>query len=299
MAQCLHLASRSFEEEKMLSGFFSGVSGLYYNQQKLDVSAHNISNVDTTGFKRSLAMFSTRKKDATFSKVDRDVQVRNPDFYGIERAGIFQDIQRSGELRQTNDAMDLAIDSDLKNAFFSVKRPGSAETLYTRNGRLSIGHENPNDFNSPSVLYVGGHIALDENGGAIPINIEGGALNITEDGHIYQGEEAVGEIPLFRFNKSSDPLIQENANLNVLKRLGDSLYQIPEEFQQEFHPSSLKVGEGGVRRLVVQGAKESSNVNVFGEMVEMMNTTKSADANRVAMLKHVEGLQNFFDLVRR
>lgn len=283
----------------MLTGFFSGVSGLYYNQQKLDVTSHNISNADTTAFKRSLAVFTTRKLSPDFPAVDRDVQVRNPEFYGIKRLGVFQDIERAGRIRNTEDPMDLAIVPELKNAFFSVRKPGTNETFYTRNGRMSLGHENPQDLNSPIVLYISDNIALGPDGQPIPIDPNNGDFTINKDGTLFQDEAPSGEVALYRFNKSNDPTVQEGSNLQALRRLGDSLFTIPEEFKNEFNPFRIEVGKNDISRIVKQGAKEHSNVNVFSEMVEMINSTKSSEANRVAMVKQMEGLSKLFELTRR
>ena len=43
----------------MMRSLYSAISGLKNHQMKMDVIGDNISNVNTTGFKRSRANFST------------------------------------------------------------------------------------------------------------------------------------------------------------------------------------------------------------------------------------------------
>jgi len=42
----------------MMRSMFSGVSGLRAHQTRMDVIAHNISNVNTVGFKASRTLFN-------------------------------------------------------------------------------------------------------------------------------------------------------------------------------------------------------------------------------------------------
>lgn len=283
----------------MLTGFYSGVSGVLYNEQKLDVIAHNTANVDTPGFRRSLLMLRTREAPEDRGSVHNSVAERGPKTYGVQRTGVFQDYDRAGTIRQTDSPFDVAIPSTLKNGFFAVQDPSNpAETLYTRNGSMSLGHADPNDPNSPTVLQLSGHIALDASNQPISIDATRGPMTIDVEGKIRQEGEVVGELPVYHFNKSQDPTQQVASNLQMLEQRGESMLAIPEQYRNEFNPLRLKVGEGGVQQLTLQGMKESSNVNMFQQMVEMMSTTKAAEANVTALRTHMESLTKLFELVR-
>jgi flagellar basal body rod protein FlgG len=283
----------------MLTGFYSGISGMLYNEQRLDVISHNTANVDTPGFRRSLLMLRTREEAQDAGSVHSSVAKRNPSTHGVQRTGVFQDHMRTGTLRQTGNAFDVAIPTEQKNAFFQVQDPTApGGVLYTRNGSLSLGPSDPKNPNSPSVLYMSSHMLLDANRQPISVDPNEGPITIAQDGRIMQGELEVGDMAVFRFNKSNDPTQQSDANLQLLEQRGESMLAIPEQYQDQFNPTRLMAGEGGVSRLTLQGMKESSNVNMVEQMVEMMATTKATEANATAIRHHMDSLSKLFELVR-
>lgn len=279
----------------MLVGFYSGVSGIYYNEQKLDAVAHNMANVDTTGFRRSLMMFRTREENPHTKWMDPKARERFPSFYGVERKGVYKNFE-PGRVQHTGNPMDMAINEEMRNAFFAVRRPDSNETFYTRNGSLSFGPENPADPASPTVLYIGGHIALGEGGAPIPVNPQEGDLTINQQGMLMQGTQQTGAIPLYRMNKSPDPTLQVDSDLQSFMQMGDSLFKIPPNRAEEFNPMMIQPEENRV--LVLQGSREKSNVNSINELMEMMGSTKGAEANMTAISTHAEALSKLFQTMR-
>lgn len=285
----------------MLTGFHAGVSGLYYNEQKLAVTSHNMANVDTGGFRNAYLMFRTREQNPSHQRIDPTIEERLPSSYGVERSGVFHNYEQSGEIKETGNPMDVSIPPELKNAFFAVRRtdPTDPNVYFTRNGQLNIGPQDPTNPNSPSVLYVAGHVALD--GGMQPIFVDEsqGPLTIGRDGEIKQGEGAVGVLGVHRLDANKDPNTAQSANLQDLVQLGDSLFKVPEQGKNQFYPHPIEVGRAGVHRTVLQGMRERSNVNIFHELVDMMNTTQSFHANRSAMAKQIDGLTKLFQIVQK
>ncbi|MCB1135864.1 MAG: hypothetical protein KDK78_06330 [Chlamydiia bacterium] len=51
-------------------------------------------------------------------------------------------------------------------------------------------------------------------------------------------------------------------------------------------------------RTVIQGMRERSNVNVFHELVDMMDATKATRANQQAMSRQADSLGKLFQIVR-
>jgi len=284
----------------MLTGFHAGVSGILYNEQKLGVISNNAANINTPGFRRSLLMMRTREAPKERGDVHSSVAKRTPKTMGVERTGVFKDYAKTGKLRQTGNDFDLAIDGDLKNAFFTVKRPDPSDqnVYYTRNGTMSLGPADPKNPNSPTVLYLGGNVLLDSNKQPISIDPSLGEMKIDSEGKIRQSGIAVGEVPLYRLDKSQDPSTQIDSNLQALMQKGDSLFQVPDGFEKEFNPMRLHVGQGGIHRLMAQGVQESSNVNMFDQLVEMMATTKASTANTTALKQQLEGLSKLFQAIR-
>ena len=246
-------------------------------------------------------MLRSREENALAGQVDSATKKRLPNIYGIQRSGVFTDHAKTGKLRQTNDPHHLALAPELKNSFFAVQRTNSSDQSqhYTRNGTLSFNRLNPADPASPTVLHISSHIALDANKQPIQVDPGKGPITVASHGEIRQNGSVIGEIPVFRLNKNADPTNQVSADLQKLTKLGDSLYRIPDQRKNEFHPLKLEVGQPGIHRLMSQGTLEGSNVNIINEMVEMMNATKGATANQTAISKQLDGLNKLFQLVRR
>lgn len=284
----------------MLLGFYAGASGLLYNEQRQAVTASNLANVDTAGFRRSLLVLRSRRQEGKNIHFDRDVRDRNPSFYGIEKNGIHKVYRETGRLKSTDNPLDIAIPSDLKNAFFQVKKAGMRDpkTYYTRNGTLSLGLLDPTNPESQTVLYLGGHVAIDHGGQPIEVNPAIGSFRVEESGLVRQGNAVVGELPVYRFNKSNNPGFIENANLQQLSQQGESLLSVPEYAKHEMFPMRIEVGQAGVRKLIKQGVREESNVNPINELVYMMESSRSFNSNAMAMTTQAEGLNKLFQIIR-
>jgi flagellar basal-body rod protein FlgF len=286
-------------EKDMLTGYYTGVSGIYYNQQRLDATTNNLANVDTTGFKRSIFVEKTRAINSNTNLIDPQVLKRLPKFYGLERSGVFKSFE-TGATELTDNPLDLAIGSNLENAFFSVKTPGSnnGEVFYTRNGTLSIGHEDPSNTKSDTVLYMAGHVLLDDSGSSIPLDPSAGSLSVEGNGTLMQGETSLGFLPVFRFDKKNEDSSLESSNLNQLLSLGNSLFQVPKGLEKEFIPTEIEIEEGKIDSIILQGVKEGSNVSVMTEMMTMMDTSKSIEASTRSLQKQMENLTKLFQEVR-
>ena len=122
----------------MLRSLFTGISGLSVHQTMLDVTANNIANVNTTGFKSA----STRFED-TFSQLVRSGAAprlnerggMNPSQVGL---GVkLQSITNNftgGAAQTTGRNLDTMINGD---GFF-VLRKSNGTNVYTRNGSFGL-----------------------------------------------------------------------------------------------------------------------------------------------------------------
>lgn len=114
----------------MFSSLYTGLSGLLAFSKGLDVLSNNVANMNTPGFKGSVLAF----RDMLLQSSERtggnqgDARVGT----GVE-TGETQVQYRQGELRQTGNALDAAIDG---NGFFVVRHNG--EEFYTRAGEFTI-----------------------------------------------------------------------------------------------------------------------------------------------------------------
>lgn len=115
----------------------AGASGIRAHQQKLDVVANNIANLNTTGFKKSDVLFSdliyTDYSNAVGASTVTGLGGTNPKQVGngVQVASITSDFSQ-GVLSTTGSELDFAIEG---NGFFVV---GGDVQEYTRDGSFSV-----------------------------------------------------------------------------------------------------------------------------------------------------------------
>ncbi|MCQ8897499.1 flagellar hook protein FlgE [Limnobacter humi] len=112
--------------------FQQGLSGLNTSQKSLEVTANNVANANTVGFKASKAQFGDVYA-STLSRADAGLQVGG----GVNIMAIKQEF-RQGNVVATQNPLDLAISG---NGFFKVKGQDGREFL-TRNGQFQLDRDN-------------------------------------------------------------------------------------------------------------------------------------------------------------
>ena len=120
----------------MMRSLFSGVSGLQNHQTRMDVIGNNISNVNTTGFKRGRVNFQDLISQTTQGPARPNDRIGgiNPKQVGLGmQIATIDTIHTQGSLQQTNVRSDLAI----LGAGFFVLRSGD-EDFYTRAGAFGV-----------------------------------------------------------------------------------------------------------------------------------------------------------------
>jgi flagellar basal-body rod protein FlgG len=122
----------------MMRSLWSAATGMTAQQTNIDVIANNLANVNTVGFKASRMDFQdlvyqtfidpgAAATEAT--QVPTGVQVG----LGTRFAAV-QRLFTPGELRQTGNSLDLAIEGD---GFFQIILP-DGRTAYTRDGAFKL-----------------------------------------------------------------------------------------------------------------------------------------------------------------
>ncbi|MBV1690704.1 flagellar hook basal-body protein [Novosphingobium sp. G106] len=105
--------------------FYTSLSGLKNAQTGLSVTANNIANAETLGFKKSRTLFS-------------DLVVGDSPKMQQGIGSTVQSITQNfgmGPIEQTGGALDMAITGD---GFFAVKNPATSDVSYTRNGAFTV-----------------------------------------------------------------------------------------------------------------------------------------------------------------
>jgi len=162
------------------SGFYAACAGLRAQSQALEVSAHNLANLNTTGFRGQQTTFQALL--ATAQPNVPNVLNRATNNFGV-LGGSHVDLT-PGNLLATGNALDLGIEG---GGFFAIQTPQG--TRYTRNGNFQIAR-------TGELVTAKGNPVLGENG---PIRVPAGAVSISSDGTLSVNSAIAGKIRLVEF----------------------------------------------------------------------------------------------------
>ncbi|HEY9155417.1 MAG TPA: flagellar basal-body rod protein FlgG [Opitutaceae bacterium] len=255
---------------------YSAATGMEAQQLNLNTIANNLANVNTAGFKRSNIEFQdllyqkpkvAGAQDAGGNVVPTGVEVGNG-----SRVASTQKIFTQGQLTQTGEQMDIAIQGD---GFFEVQKPDGT-TAYTRDGSFKIS-------STGAITTSDGLPVLS---GFQPVPAGTTSISVSEDGNVTYTTAAGAtsfRLQLTRF-----------ANPAGLTSLGGNLYK---ESPASGTPETGSPGELGFGTLE-QGYIESSNVNIVQEMVNMITAQRAYEINSKSVQTSDEMLQNVAQLKR-
>ena len=245
----------------MIRGWYTGASGMNAQQYRLDAISNNLANVDTTGYKKDVAV-SKSFPELLLRRMRDDGEYTNwfgswdvaPVIgkvgLGVEMNEIYT-IFEQGSFKQTDSVSDMALSGQ---GFFAVETPQGER--YTRNGNFIIGKEGFLETKE-------GYRLLGENG---PINVQDIKFKVNEDGIVYNIDDDMTEIDRLKVVRFD--------NERYLNKQGSSLY-VDTAISGPAH-----IAEGKERPTVVQHYIEAANVNVVNEMVQMIEVNRAYEANQ-------------------
>lgn len=253
--------------------FYTSLNGLKNAQTDLGVVAHNIANVETTGFKKS---------DTQFADIVVGSALTNPKLVqgiGATVEAITQNFSL-GPIEQTGSALDIAITGD---GFFTTQSAISGNTLYTRNGAFEIddagfvhdGSDNrlqafPTDIagNVTSTTPADVQIPLVNGGGAdfagVTVSNDGNVNATYADGSV----EVVGKVALASFIAPTGLKQVGSSNWEATGLSGAATYGEPGQ---------------GLYGPLLSGALERSNVDIAEELVGLITAQRNFQANAKAI----------------
>ncbi|MBT1071929.1 flagellar basal-body rod protein FlgG [Pelotalea chapellei] len=262
----------------MIRALWTAASGMQAQQKSIDVVAHNLANVNTTGFKRSRADFQDliyQNLKSSGAPSTNSTQVPNGIQIGLgTRLASVSKIFAPGDFTQTGNELDIAIEGD---GFFQIQQPDGS-TGYSRAGAFKKDSQG-------RVVTPDGNPLLPEI--VIPSNAT--KVNIGSDGTvsvIQAGQNAptsVGSIQLAMFSNPSG-----------LSSVGKNIYQ---QTDASGAATTGTPGQNGVGT-IAQGLIEMSNVNVAEEMVNMIVGQRAYEINSKAVQASDEMLQTANNLRR-
>ncbi len=233
----------------MIRGLYTAASGMLAEAERSDVTSNNLANANTAGFKKDVAV----TKDFANILISRVNDGGEAPVIGGMGTGVVVDevatMYTGGSIRTTGNAFDLAIEG---KGFFAVQTPQGLR--YTRNGTFAKSIRN-------QLVTSDGYQVLGENG---PITIDGNKMSVDENGRVLVDNEVVGQLRMTEF-----------ADEKQLSKEGASLFIAAQGAQGQPATGS-----------VVQGALEQSNVNVVGEMVNLITNYRSYEINAKVVRSH-------------
>ena len=235
-------------------------TGMAAQQMRVDVTAHNISNMSTTAFNARRAEFADLHYQqirtpgtvtaGTGEILPSGVQIG----LGVRPASVSMEV-RQGSSRQTGGQLDVAIEGD---GYIEIELP-SGDTAYTRDGSLKLSGEGEVVTSDGYRLLAGITVPIDAK--AIEINREGGVYAV------FEGEvdvQQIGDIQLASF-----------INDKGLKAVGDNLFL---ETTASGPPNVGAAGQDG-RGTFRQGYIEESSVDVVSEITELIEAQRGYELN--------------------
>ncbi|BEV71510.1 MULTISPECIES: flagellar basal-body rod protein FlgG [unclassified Paludibacterium] len=255
----------------MMRSLYIAKTGMDASQFKLDVVSNNLANVNTVGFKRSVAEF----EDLYYQTLRQPgAQLPNGSntptglLVGTGAAAVSTSRDHTqGTLISSTNSYSLAISGD---GFFNITLPDGT-TAYTRNGEFR------RDNNGNMVTPQG--YQLNPN-----INIPATATNMTV---------SLAGVVQYYVNGSTTPQtagqIQTSTFINPqgLQSLGENLYA------QTAASGDPQTGNPGTddRGQIKQAFLENSNVNVTQELVDMITAQRAFEMNSKAITTADQMLQ--------
>lgn len=157
---------------------------------ELSITANNMSNANTTGFKRDMQIMSS------YTSKDTIDNLKMPD--DIASISDFT----AGSLKQTNNPLNVAINGD---GFFMIETQNGMS--YSRNGNFLIN-------NDGTLIDQQGNHVLSEGGDQIAIPLQNADVFINKNGNIYSSNELIGAVGVFSFS-----------DLKFLRKAGNGYFE--------------------------------------------------------------------------
>ena len=262
----------------MVRSLFTAATGMIAQQTQVDVTSHNIANVNTMGYKKNRAEFADLMYQVmSYAGTPTSTTTTHPT--GIEvglgvRPQAITKIHSQGYFKETGNNLDMVIAG---NGFFQVQMPDGT-TAYTRNGAWKLDSDG-NIVNDDGLQLVP-NITIPADATQISIGIDG-TVSVLQPGA--QEMQQVGQIEIVNF-----------INPAGLHSSGDNLFL---ETGASGAPIIGIAGQDGLGQ-IKQGFVEMSNVQLVEEMTELITGQCAYEANSKAITTSDAMLQTTNELKR-
>jgi len=280
----------------MIRGIYTGACGMLINETRQNITANNLANVDTTGFKKDVAVFSMEPDNNIHKINDWKKEIKNryiehSVFIGnLGTGSVVSDVyttKNQGEIRVTDNKTDFAISGQ---GYFAVETDSGVK--YTRAGNFAITKDGYlTDMNGNNVLGVNPSEAAGNNSEIIGNDKTGLAMQsnairvdtqtpivVDTAGVVYQNNQPVAKMLVVEFESQN----------NVLKNGANLISPGPD--------TTIKMAGNAE---ILQNSIEGSNVNAVYEMVNMIELQRAYEMNQKVILTQDEMLQKSINSVGR
>jgi flagellar hook protein FlgE len=273
----------------MMSGMYAAISGLDAHQTMLDVTANNLANVDTIGYKAQSTAFSDELSQLVASGTTANgfSAGTNPAQIGLGvQVGSIENVMSAGGVQTTGNPTDVSVQGNgwlrVADGNVSTTPPTFDATQYTRAGNLT--------FNASGYLctqtgqYVLGYAAQQNAATGVwspvtsgsnpannPIVVPPGSTNVTigADGSVNYQTAAGASVTAGYISLATFP------NQAGLQRNGGSLWSptVASGAETAGQPGTAGYGQ------TISGELEQSNVDMGTEFTNMIQAERGYQAN--------------------
>ncbi len=238
----------------MVKGLYTAYTGMVNEQNRMDIMTNNLANASTVGYKKEGSTSQSFNDVLTVKIKDQSVGMRNVQKIGIKNPGVkigenYTDYTQ-GSFRITDNTYDLALAGD---GFFAIEftnKAGETDTKYTRAGQFTLNKDG-------YLVTEEGDYVLDTQNRRIRLNTLLDS-KITDDGTIYQNDQAVARIQVTDFE-----------DYDYLEKYGETYYQPIEGAKTTTTDAQVK-----------SGYLEMANVQIVSEMVNLISITRAYESNQ-------------------
>ena len=247
----------------MNPALWAAKTGLDAQQTRMSVTANNLANVATNGFKKGRAIF----EDLLYQNVKQVGGATSQDTQSPTGLSLGTGVRvvateksyTQGSLLQTQNSLDVAVQG---RGFFAIQLPDGT-TGYTRDGAFQT--------NAQGELVTSSGYRV-QPGITIPANAQ--SISIGNDGTVSvrsAGQSAPTQVGTLQLTDFVNPAGLESRGENLVMESASS--------------GPAQTGTPGLNGLgsVSQGSLESSNVNVVEELVNMIETQRAYEMNSKAI----------------
>jgi flagellar basal-body rod protein FlgG len=238
-------------------------SGLDAQQTRMAVISNNLANVNTTGFKKSRAIF----EDLVYQNI-RQVGAQSSQNTtlpsGLQlgtgvRTVATEKLHTQGNVQQTENSLDVAVNG---RGFLQILMP-NGDINYTRDGSLKL--DSTGQLVTSSGLPLEPAVTIPNDALSITIGRDG-TVSVLQPGSATPTQ--VGQIQTADF-----------VNPTGLEPVGENLYR------ESVASGAPVLGTPGEQEYgaLLQGSLETSNVNVVEELVNMIETQRAYEMNSKAI----------------